>query len=138
MKLIANENFQYRGTKKTGDVLIVSHFILEAEIKKGKHTQMKNGRYPWLSGLIEHCSPADKTTKQFFSKATGTDYETEDLEDVEDDVADIKNMWAEFETLGKAYDRRWGVKRLQNELRKAKVLTGLPIEPKSTVEVIKD
>lgn len=121
MKLIVNENFQFRGMHRAGTTLTVPESVLEAEIEKGKHPNKIRGRHRWLSGLLEHCTPANQETSDFIELMTDEKFppvqESGDEEDHSDEIRDIR---AEFDLMGKAYDKRWQIKRLRDELVKAK------------------
>ena len=136
MKLIVNENFQYRGFRRVGTILTLASMILVDEFKKGKHPE--TGKY--ISGLLEHCSPADKETENFLNKLlNGEKVEVSSkvtANNDSDNGKEIRDLWAEFETLGTAYDRRWGVDRLRNELKKAKILAGQEKDEQEKTEII--
>ena len=121
MKLIVNENFQYNGMRRAGTTLTISAIMLKDEVAKGKH----NDR--WVSGLISHCSPVDNETSKLLYKITGdVAYMIEDV-DVDDGVnleTEIKNIRAEFDLLGKAYNPKWQLKKLQAELIRARKEVG--------------
>lgn len=139
MKLIVNDNFQYRGFRRAGTVLTVPDAILEEEIKKGRKKTKKQGRYPWISGLLEHCSPVNQETADFIEKSSGHAIDpVVDKSDEEDDSAEIKEIWAEFESLGKACDKRWKLPRLRNELAKVKKMIGEEKEQTVRTETVKE
>lgn len=129
MKLIVNENFQFKGVRRAGATLTISSDFLEKEIKKGRHENVKRGRHPWLSGLLEHCIPANQSTADFISKVSGKTVEPlKEEHNEEDDSEEIMELRAEFEAMGKGYDKRWKLETLRNRLIKAKKETGLQEE----------
>lgn len=121
MKLIVNENFQYNGMRRAGTTLTISAIMLKDEVAKGKHNKH------WVSGLISHCSPVDNETSRLLYKITGdVAYRIEDV-DVDDETdleTEIKNIRAEFDLLGKAYNPKWQLKKLQAELIRARKEVG--------------
>ena len=126
MKLLVNEAFQFRGIHREGSTLTVSSDFLEKEIKRGrKENKNKVDRASWLSGLMEFCTPANQETSDFIKKLTGKDSEPENKkEDEIDDSEEILDIRGQFNDIGKAYDKRWRLKRLRNELLKAKKEVG--------------
>lgn len=118
MKLLVVENFQwngkiYRAGEKPEDRSIsVSKSLLLAEMEKGKH----QGTGKYLSPVLNHCVPGDEEAAELLG---GTAPEEE-----KDDTEEIERIRAEFDAIGKAYDRRWQLKRLQTELVKAQKETG--------------
>lgn len=124
-KFIVNEDFQFRGlVRRAGAVLNVSDALVEQQAKLGFHQEKKEKP---LSGLLNHCSPADDETAAFVSKALGKKVATAKKPDEEkpDDPEAIEAIQKEFTDLGLAFDRRWQLKRLKNELIKAKKEKGL-------------
>jgi hypothetical protein len=135
-KLMVAESFIHKDVRyNAGTILTVSNDDLKAEIAKGFHPNppgkdkktdpRKNGRY--LSGLMTHCTPADDATAAFISKETGQEVAVADdgEEDADTLMADIASLRSEFDAMGAAFDNRWGVPRLRNELIKAKKERGL-------------
>ncbi|MDA3835561.1 MAG: hypothetical protein PF495_19490 [Spirochaetales bacterium] len=140
MKLIANENFQVRGMHRAGVTLTVSKQMLTDELKKGRHPNEIRGRHAWMSGLIEHCTPANDETANFISEFTGekeveTDHPKHDENDNSDEIREIR---AKFDAIGKAYDKRWQLERLRNEIVKAEKAVGEPIKDKEESLNIKE
>jgi hypothetical protein len=137
MKLLSIESFQHNGPIKEGVTLDVSKAILLEEIKKGVHEKRLFGNVRWISGLLNHTVPANETTSQFILKnlpdgVSASDLGMEDdVEDVEeeDDANEIQELWAQFDEIGKAFDKRWGPDRLRSELLKAQKETGTTKEP---------
>jgi len=125
MKLIANENFQFRGMHREGVTLTVPEDILRSEIEKGRHPNKVRGRHAWISGLVEHCTPANQETSDFIESLTEEKLKpVETSDDEKDDSDDIRGIRAEFDLMGKAFDKRWQLKRLRTELIKAKRSVG--------------
>lgn len=121
MKLIANENFQFRGLHRAGVTLTVPAALLLSEIEKGRHLEEKKGRHPWMSGLLEHCTPANQATADFIEEKSGAKIDPIDAaHDESDDSDEIREIRAEFDAMGKAYDKRWKVETLRNRLVEAK------------------
>jgi len=101
------------------------------------------GRNPetgrWLSGLLNHCEPADQVAAQIFEEDPGTpgppsskaksarstglrqQAKAERNPEVE---KELEELWAEFDAIGKAYDRRWSLARTRQELTRAKKEVG--------------
>ena len=117
-KLLVNDAFKHGGRAyRAGTVIVLPGDELQAEIERGKHGI--TGR--WISGVLNHCAPADDETARFLSKTTGEEVAAAVEEDETDSDADaILAARAEFEEVGAAYDNRWGLKRLQQELIKAR------------------
>ena len=139
MKFIADETFQFRGLHRTGVTLTVTEEMVRAEIDKGKHKRKSGSRRRWLSGLLEHCSPANQETANFVDKFTGDKTEPIEKKDNEkDDSIEIREIRAELDTLGIAYHPRLGVVKLRLELIKAKKATGLKKEDTKEETIIKD
>ena len=119
-KLFVARNFQYKGRFiRAGELLedatlTVPDQELIEEKRRGKHK--KNGR--WLSGLFAHCEPADESAEAIMGGA-----KLVAVKPPEDEVA-AEEIRAEFDKIGKAYDRRWGTDRLETELIKAKKEVG--------------
>lgn len=111
-KFIVNETFQFMGDiRQAGSVLTISKVDLEKELALGKHP--KNGKY--LSGLLNHCEPEDDAAVETVANA----------EPVDEEADRIVVIQAEMDKMGAAYDRRWQLPRLENELVKAKKIRGL-------------
>lgn len=115
-KLTVNQSFPFQGVvRRTDTILELGDSILKKELEKGYHPEKKDR---FISPLLNHCSPADAHT----AKLMKVDFE-EDVIDTEDGD-EIPGLQAEFDAIGKAYDKRWGVKKLKDELIKAKKATG--------------
>lgn len=128
MQFFVNESFQFQGQFiRGGGSLSISEDQLKAEITRGKHPTKKKER--WLSGVLTHCSPADDATAAFITKATAGELKPEVASDspaeVKDDPDEIEGLRKEFDDLGAAYDRRWGLEKMRNELLKAKKHRGM-------------
>ena len=135
MKLIVNESFQFKGVHRQGVTLTVSEDMLRSEIKKGRHHIAIRGRLRWLSGLMEHCTPANHETADFIESLTKVKVVPDKVKVNEvDDSDEIRAIRAEFDTMGKAYDKRWQIKRLRNEIVKARLASGEEKADKPQVE----
>ncbi len=124
-KLIVSENFTHKDVLyRAGAILTVDNAELKSEIDKGFHPK-REGRY--LSGLMTHCTPADDATAAFISKVTGKEVAAagEGEEDAAAVMEEIASLRKEFDAMGAAFDNRWGVPRLKNELIKAKKMRGV-------------
>jgi hypothetical protein len=114
---IVNDNFQFGGGIKRGDsVITVSESFVKAQMELGKHPKTKK----WLSGVLNHCEPADDFTAELIGmpkkvKEAGP-------EEIAEKLAAIKK---EMDDMGAAYDRRWKLARFEIELVKAKKERGL-------------
>lgn len=111
-KFIVTETFQFGGDiRKAGSILTISKDDLEKELALGKHP--KNGKY--LSGLLNHCEPEDDATAETVA----------DAEPGDEEAVRMAFIQAEMDKMGAAYDRRWQLPRMENELVKAKKTRGL-------------
>ncbi len=123
MKFHVERTFQFSGRIiREGNTIEVTKAVVEAEIAKGKHS-----RYPavFLSGLLNYCMPADEETAVFVSTGTGIKIDVAEMEsEDENPVDEITALRSEFDELGAAYDRRWGLEKLRNELLKARKVRG--------------
>lgn len=132
-KFIVNTNFQFGGALRVaGANLTIGDSKVLKEQRKGKHK--KTGKP--LSGLLNHCEPAnDHTVRLLKERKLSSSNEPEDEEGTEEDPeADEKTrLWGQFGELGKAYDKRWNVERLKQELKKVRKETP---EPKGRAESI--
>lgn len=120
-KFLVNELFQYGGLiRRDGQIITITEDALKEEAAKGKHE--KTGKF--LSGLLNHCVPADEKTAGLIEKLTGVKQEVpEEMDDKDDD--EVTPLRKEFDEMGAAYDPRWGVNKLKRELIKEKKLRGL-------------
>jgi hypothetical protein len=121
-----NENFQFGGgVQRAGLILDVGDSMVITECEKGLH---KSGKP--LSGLLNHCSPADEATAKLVAKylkgAKAGKEEKAELSDKEKaeiaakEEEEIVSIQKEMDELGKAYDKRWGIKRFRDEVIKAR------------------
>jgi hypothetical protein len=104
---VVNQGFLNNGTLyKEGETIKVSIDEVEREKAKGNHP--KTGKP--ISGLLNHCIDEDAVVeyKTPFSADAGATSEM------------IESIRAEFTLIGAAFDRRWGLKKLEDELRRAK------------------
>jgi len=121
MKFHVERTFQYGGRIiREGSKIDVSKADLEKELLRGKHPKLK----VWLSGLLNYCIPADDDTAAFLSKATGVQFDVAEEESEEESPDEITSLRESFDGIGAAYDRRWGLQKLRNELLKAKKVKG--------------
>jgi len=138
MKLIVSETFQFRGVHRSGSVLTVPTKLLTTEIERGKHPEIVKGVERWNSGLMEHCIPADEETAEFIADVIAGKpiIKNTDKKKKKDDSKAIREVWAEFDLMGKAYDKRWRLPRLTSELIKAKKAVGDIRKAKAKEETI--
>jgi|SRR6185369_2804302 len=122
-KFIVETNFQFYGIIRRADSTIeVSEAILQAEMNMGtKEVKSKSGNVTIrpLSGLLNHCTPADKETAEMVGKEAKKPEATEF-----DNLARIAEIKELMDEMGKAYDNRWKLKRFEEELTKARISTG--------------
>ena len=111
---IVRDTFQFGSSRRSGTVLTVPEEVVKAEIALGKHEKTKKP----ISGLLNHCSPADDATEAMLADFTGA--KKPEQETKEESAVIRKNLMAEFDALGVPYDRRWSNERLEMELKKAK------------------
>jgi hypothetical protein len=140
---IVVNNFQFGGAIRVRDnfLEVPDHRVIE-EVELGKHEENED---KWMSGLLNHCSPADQHTKDLIAgKAKPLLSAAEEIEakQEEEKQAEIKRLRGEFDKLGKAYNPRWAIDKLQKELvvarRSAPVNgTGAGKDAKPKKEVIK-
>ena len=118
MEFIVREMCQVGGEiRREGSVLTMGKADVKRELALGKHS--KTGK--WISDILNHCEPADdETYEMIFGKAP------EEPEDTPTTDADrVEGIRAEMDDLGVSWDRRWQLKRLENELVVAKKLKGV-------------
>lgn len=115
-RFIVNNTFQFGGEiRRAGSILTISKADLEKEFARGMHP--KNGKY--LSGLLIHCEPDDDGAAVAVAENVPQD-------DAGDEEAErIATIRSEMDEMGAAYDRRWKLPRLENELVMAKKTRGL-------------
>lgn len=143
-KLFIRQNFQFAGkvyrTNEDGnEILTIGVSRIKEEIAKGKHP--KTGK--WLSGVLNHCEPADTLARRLIlgedsdpdeveaevAEAEESEHKDPEGAVIEDPELDPESeerqaIYAEFDRIGKAYDRRWKLQTLRNNLVKAKKETG--------------
>lgn len=118
--LFIDQSFQFKGTifrcgENDGEAtMVVSADVLKEEKEKGKHPVTKK----WMSPLFNHCSPADDESAKIFEAELEAKAEVDDEEEVE-------RLRGEFDKIGRAYDKRWQLKRLNVELLKAQKEAGV-------------
>jgi len=119
-QFIVNDTFQFGGDiRQAGSVLTISKADLEKELAKGKHPK----RGTWLSGLLNHCEPEDDAAAEMVAGEIATEKKS-DEEIADEDAARIDDVRAEMDAMGAAWDRRWKLPRLENELVMAKKVRG--------------
>ena len=120
MQFQVTETFQFRGeVRRAGAILEITEADVKAEVAKGKGEGRKKDRY--ISGLLNHCVPADDATAALVSKLTGKKAEVAKEEEAETAPEDeIEEIRKEFDEIGAAYDPRWKIARLKTELLKSK------------------
>jgi len=122
MKFHVDRTFQFKGRIiREGNTLDVTKAVVEEEIAKGKHPKQMG---VFLSGLLNYCLPADEETAAFVSKGTGFKVEVVEEESDKESPDEITSLRVAFGEIGAAYDRRWGLQKLRNELLKAKKTRG--------------
>ena len=138
MKLLVVESFQHNGFRREGVTLTLSETTLKNEIEKGFHDKKLHGKSRWVSGILNHCTPANESTRSFIEKhSPGSGFEDVEPPEEKDDSNEITELWAEFDAIEKSYDKRWGLTRLRNELIKAKKSIGEQKEAKPRQEAVK-
>ena len=122
MKFHVERTFQFKERIiREGSTIDVLKADVEKEIAKGKHPKYAK---VFLSGLLNYCMPANDETAAFVSKGTGVKIEAAEEESDGESPDEITSLRTSFDELGAAYDRRWGLEKLRNELLKAQKLRG--------------
>ncbi len=123
-QFIVEENFQFGGSsRRVGASLEVDDFETLAELKKGDNEDTGKP----MSGLINHCRPADAHTEGLLSgkikpKKDPAAVKKQELEDGK--KKEIKRLRGEFDKIGKAFNPKWAIDKLAKELKNAKKETG--------------
>ena len=121
MKFHVERTFQYGGRIiREGSMIDANKADVEKEVARGRHPKLN----VFLSGLLNYCTPADDETARFLSKATGVQFDVAEEESEEESPDEITSLRESFDEIGAAYDRRWGLLKLRNELLKAKKVKG--------------
>jgi hypothetical protein len=132
------ENFQFGGgLRRVDTILTISDMQVIAEVKKGKHEEAPN-KGKWLSGLLNHCEPADTHTADLIAgKVKPRKEMTDEAAKLADEKElEIKRLRKEFDDLGIAYNPKWAIDKLQKELKGAKKIAGEQKDnPKKTEKV---
>lgn len=117
-EFIVREMCQVGGEiRREGSVLTMGKADVKREIALGKHP--KSGK--WLSAILNHCEPNDDDTYEMvFGEAP-----EEPEDNTAKDAARVEEIRAEMDELGVSWDRRWQLKRLENELVAAKKIKGV-------------
>ncbi len=124
-KFHVDKTFQFGGDiRQAGSILTISKADLEKEIARGrKDVKQPDGSVKqtgkWLSGLLNHCSPEDDGAAATVAETVAED------EPGDEEAARIATIRAEMDEMGAAWDRRWKLPKLENELVKAKKVRGL-------------
>lgn len=122
-KFIVNRAFQFGGAvRRENSILEISDAEVKTEIARGDHPDFP-GRP--LSGLLNHCYPADDATAELVKDIIPTK-EIEEAPTDEEKQAELLALRGEFDALGKAYHPGWTLGRLKKELVKAKKEAGAP------------
>ena len=120
-KFLVNNTFQFYGhVRRDGSTLEITKADLTAELEKGNH---KVTNKP-LSGLLNHCSPADNETAELMA-SRGIKKEEKESEDEESSKREIDIIKEKMDAMGVAYDNRWGREKLRQEFKKAKIIKGV-------------
>lgn len=123
-RFISRNNFQFGGIVRREDsVLTISEHELQIEIDKGVHPITKRP----MSSLLNHCEPADEATAEMIkSVKVSAPVKKKAVAVISDeDKAKITEIQAEMFELGLAFDRRWGLEKIQQEFSKLKKEKGL-------------
>ena len=123
-----NDNFQFKGgIQRAGITLDVSDSMVITEAEKGVHKETKKP----VSGLLNHCTPADEATEKLVAKylkgakvekkETKTELSDEEKAEIAaKEKEEIAAIHKEMDELGKAYDKRWKLKRLTDAVIQAR------------------
>ena len=135
-RFIVNENFQFGGAlRRTDAELVIDDEMAIAEKKKGINDETGKA----ISGLINHCTPADEHTEDILSgkikpRKDPIASEKDRLKDEKD--KEIARLRGVFKKIGKAYDPKWAIDKLGKELKKAiKEVGEAKTDPKKEVKV---
>lgn len=127
-KLYIKESFQHNGkvyrTNEEGNIgLKISAEKLKAEMALGKVTKVIKGQEVerWVSGILNHCVPADREAKKII---LGEEFNEEEKSEGQTDEEEKASIFAEFEKLGKAPDKRLSLPNLRDALKKARIEVG--------------
>jgi hypothetical protein len=120
-QFIATKSFEFKGAvRREGALLTMDNEDVKKEIALGRHTDTDRP----VSGILNHCIPADDATnelcKEFISVQEKEEEPTE-----EDIAARVKEIQDELDKIGVAFHRGWKLPRLEKELKKAKKEKGL-------------
>ena len=128
-KLFIKTNFQHNGkvyrTNEEGDVVLtILNKELENELALGKHPDTDK----YMSGVLNHCSPADADAKRIVNGETVpdqlTDEELQEQKKEAEEQTKKEKLYIEFDKIGKSYDKRWGLSTLRMQLGKARKEAG--------------
>jgi len=123
-KFSVQSSFIFGGIVRREDaVLTIGEGDLAAEVALGVHP--KTGKP--MSGILNHCSPENEAADAAIAelKEQGAKIPPQPVYPDTDEETRIDEIRAEIEGMGAAYDKRWGLKRLEMELTKAKKARGL-------------
>ena len=114
---IVEKNFQFRGALRATDKMLeVPDQIVVEQVEMGKHEEDSE---KWLSGLLNHCTPADDHTRDLVAgkvKPRRSPLEDSEAKAQDEKDKEIASLRGEFDKLGKAYNPRWAVDKLAKEL----------------------
>lgn len=124
LEFMAMNAFIHKGTRfREGTKIQVTEEELIKEVALGK---TEKGRY--MSGLLNHCDPANDETADRLFEIEASKPEKEEKKpkapteaDIQKEIEDIR---AEFGKIGKTFHHKWGLAKLKDELIKAKKETG--------------
>ena len=118
------ESFQFGGSlRRQGAILTVDDFEAVAEQKRGDNDETGKP----LSGLINHCRPNDEHTEDLMAgkvKPKKDPAAAEKQELADEKQREIKRLREAFKSLGKAFNPKWAIDKLQKELKNAKKEVG--------------
>lgn len=123
-KFLVSRSFIFGdNVRREGSILTIAGDELAAEVEKGVHP--KTGRP--MSALLNHCEPENEAADEAINtlRAEGAMIPEQPKYPPTKEDDGIESMRKEMDDMGAAYDRRWGLKKLQMELTKAKKIRGL-------------
>lgn len=134
---VVEENFQFRGALRVRDnYLEVPDQVMVEQVELGKHEDSDK----YISGLLNHCSPVDDHTRDLIDGKVKPKISASEAREAEAEVVkkkEIKRLRGEFDKLGKAFNPKWAIDKLQKELKLAKKSAGVPVAAKTKKDVIK-
>ena len=127
-KFRAIRSFQFGAFFKEDEIATFGEAEVRAEMALGFHAPLKkkdeNGKMVEVAGsskpispIFNHCEPVDKDATEladeFFGAVKRPEKPVEKNPDQREEIARVKNQIKELDG---AYDNRWGLPRLQQEL----------------------